>query len=204
MCFATKPSRSTRWLCGRFIEWYRPALKRALRNPAWTAGIALAIFAVSLIAIPFLGAEFIPSLDEGSILVMMYRVPGISITESLHGNQIIETVLREFPEVATVYSRTGSPEVATDPMAIDQSDVYVTLKPMDQWPKKRSKEDLIEAMKKRLENEAPGALYSFSQPIQMRMQELMEGGLSKRRCDQALRRRSGHSCDKRPTRLRLW
>jgi heavy metal efflux system protein len=85
-------------------------------------------------------------------------------------------VLREFPEVATVYSRTGSPEVATDPMAIDQSDVYVALKPTDQWPKKRGKEDLIEAMKKRLENEAPGALYSFSQPIQMRMQELMEGG----------------------------
>ena len=149
----------------KILEWYRPALKRALRNPAWTAGIALAFFAVSLITIPFLGAEFIPSLDEGSILVMMYRVPGISISESLHGNQIIETVLREFPEVATVYSRTGSPEIATDPMAIDQSDVYVALKPIDQWPKKRSKEDLIEAMKKRLENEAPGALYSFSQPI---------------------------------------
>ncbi len=160
----------------KILEWYRPALKRALRNPIGTAGLALTIFAVSLIAIPFLGAEFIPSLDEGSILVMMYRVPGISISESLHGNQIIETVLREFPEVAMVYSRTGSPEVATDPMAIDQSDVYVALKPADQWPKKRSKEDLIEAMKKRLENEAPGALYSFSQPIQMRMQELMEGG----------------------------
>jgi cobalt-zinc-cadmium resistance protein CzcA len=106
----------------------------------------------------------------------MYRVPGISISESLHGNQIIETVLREFPEVAAVFSRTGSPEVATDPMAIDQSDVYVTLKPVDQWPTKRSKVDLIDAMKRRLEEEAPGAVYSFSQPIQMRMQELMEGG----------------------------
>ena len=106
----------------------------------------------------------------------MYRVPGISITESLHGNQIIETVLRQFPEVAQVYSRTGSPEVATDPMAIDQSDVYVSLKPTDEWPKGRSKTDLIEAMKKRLEEEAPGAAYSFSQPIQMRMQELIEGG----------------------------
>jgi heavy metal efflux system protein len=158
------------------LDWYRPLLARALRHPAWTGGIALAIFATSLLAIPFLGAEFIPSLDEGSILVMMYRVPGISITESLHGNQIIENVLHEFPEVATVYSRTGSPEVATDPMAIDQSDVYVSLKPIDEWPKKRSKEDLIEAMKKSLENEAPGAVYSFSQPIQMRMQELMEGG----------------------------
>jgi len=164
------------WLMQKIDQWYRPLLQRALRHPAWTGGIALGIFAVSLIGIPFLGAEFIPSLDEGSILVMMYRVPGISISESLHGNQIIETVLREFPEVATVFSRTGSPEVATDPMAIDQSDVYVTLKPIDQWPTKRSKDDLIDAMKRRLEEEAPGAVYSFSQPIQMRMQELMEGG----------------------------
>jgi heavy metal efflux system protein len=164
------------WLMRKMDQWYRPLLQRALHHPAWTGGIALGIFAVSLIGIPFLGAEFIPSLDEGSILVMMYRVPGISISESLHGNQIIETVLREFPEVSAVFSRTGSPEVATDPMAIDQSDVYVTLKPVDQWPKKRSKSDLIAAMQKRLQEEAPGAVYSFSQPIQMRMQELMEGG----------------------------
>jgi cobalt-zinc-cadmium resistance protein CzcA len=164
------------WLMRKISDWYDPALERALRFPRWTVGIALGIFAISLLAIPFLGAVFIPSLDEGSILVMMYRVPGISITESLHGNQIIESVLHEFPEVETVYSRTGSPEVATDPMAIDQSDVYVLLKPMDRWPRKRSKEDLIGAMQKRLDEEAPGALYSFSQPIQMRVQELMEGG----------------------------
>jgi cobalt-zinc-cadmium resistance protein CzcA len=164
------------WLMPKISDWYDPALERALRFPRWTVGIALGIFAISLLAIPFLGAVFIPSLDEGSILVMMYRVPGISITESLHGNQIIESVLHEFPEVETVYSRTGSPEVATDPMAIDQSDVYVLLKPMDRWPRKRSKEDLIGAMQKRLDEEAPGALYSFSQPIQMRVQELMEGG----------------------------
>jgi len=171
-----KVAEKQTWLMRKMDQWYRPLLQRALRYPVWTAGVAVGIFAVSLIAIPFLGAEFIPSLDEGSILVMMYRVPGISISESLHGNQIIETVLREFPEVATVFSRTGSPEVATDPMAIDQSDVYVTLKPVDQWPTKRSKEELIDAMQKRLQEEAPGAVYSFSQPIQMRMQELMEGG----------------------------
>jgi len=164
------------WLMRKISDWYGPALERALRFPRWTVGSALVIFALSLLAIPFLGAVFIPSLDEGSILVMMYRVPGISITESLHGNQIIESVLHEFPEVEIVYSRTGSPEVATDPMAIDQSDVYVLLKPMDRWPRKRSKEDLIGAMQKRLDEEAPGALYSFSQPIQMRVQELMEGG----------------------------
>jgi len=164
------------WLMRKLSQWYEPALERAIRHPKRTAGIAIGAFAASLIAVPFLGAVFIPSLDEGSILVMMYRVPGISITESLHGNQIIESVLHEFPEVSTVFSRTGSPEVATDPMAIDQSDVYVVLKPESEWPKKRSKEDLIAAMQKRLNEEAPGALYSFSQPIQMRVQELMEGG----------------------------
>jgi len=106
----------------------------------------------------------------------MFRVPGISLEESLHGNQIIESVLREFPEVDRVVTRTGSPEVATDPMSIDVSDVYVMLKPKDQWPTTRSKADLITEMKERLEAEAPGSGYSFSQPIQMRVQELMEGG----------------------------
>jgi cobalt-zinc-cadmium resistance protein CzcA len=164
------------WLMRKIDHFYHPLLKKVLRAPRCTAGIAVGIFAASLIAIPFLGAEFIPSLDEGSLLVQMYRVPGISISESLHGNEIIEKVLREFPEVSSVFSRTGSPEVATDPMAIDQSDVYVMLKPQNEWPKKRNKSDLIEAMEKRLKEEAPGAAYSFSQPIQMRMQELMEGG----------------------------
>lgn len=168
--------REHTWLMSKLESIYRPLLSRALQTPRWTSGIAIAVFASSLLAIPFLGAEFIPSLDEGSILVQMYRVPGISITESLHGNEIIETVLREFPEVSAVFSRTGSAEVATDPMAIDQSDVYVMLKPREQWPKKRSKNELIAAMEKRLEEEAPGAAYSFSQPIQMRVQELMEGG----------------------------
>ena len=160
-----------------FSRGYAPALRGALRRPLATAGVAALIFMLSLAIAPFLGAEFIPSLDEGSIVVMMYRLPGISLKESLHGNEIIESVLHQFPEVDRVVSRTGRPEVATDPMAIDQSDVYVFLKPVSQWPKRRSKDNLIAAMKERLEKEAPGAGYSFSQPIQMRMQELMEAGI---------------------------
>ncbi len=175
--FRKQASEKHTWLMRQFDRAYHPVLTRALRHPVITAGIAAGIFAVSLIGLTFLGAEFMPTLDEGSIVVMMYRVPGISVTESLHGNEIIETVLREFPEVSRVVCRTGRPEVATDPMAIDQSDVYVTLKPVADWPKQRSKENLIAAMKTRLEDEAPGAAYSFSQPIQMRMQELMEAGV---------------------------
>lgn len=175
--FRKGASEKHTWLMRKLEGMYAPALKRAMRAPRITAGIASAVFVGSLITIPFLGAEFIPTLDEGSIVVMMNRVPGISLKESLHGNEIIETVLNEFPEVASAVCRTGRPEIATDPMAIDQSDVYVSLKPTSEWPKRRSKEDLIAAMKKRLEEHAPGASYSFSQPIQMRMQELMEAGV---------------------------
>lgn len=165
------------WLMRRLRVGYEPLLRRALRSPKATFGIAASVFAASLSAIPFLGAEFLPRLDEGSILVMMYRLPGISIAESVHGNEIIESVLRHFPEVDKVVSRTGTPEIATDPMGLEQSDVYVMLKPKSQWPEKRTKEQLVLAMKERLESEAPGAVYSFTQPIQMRMQELAEAGL---------------------------
>jgi cobalt-zinc-cadmium resistance protein CzcA len=165
------------WVMNRLSAVYAPALRGAIRFPLVTAGIALLVFGASLGVAPFMGAEFIPTLDEGSIVVMMYRVPGISVAESLHGNEIIESVLHHFPEVERVVCRTGRPEVATDPMAIDQSDVYVYLKPRDQWPVERSKEELIGAMKTALQNEAPGAAYVFSQPIQMRTSELMEAGV---------------------------
>jgi len=175
--FRRRVSEKDTWLMKRLSSLYAPALRGAIRFPLVTAGIAVLVFTASLGLAPFLGAEFIPTLDEGSIVVMMYRVPGISVTESLHGNEIIESVLRHFPEVDRVVSRTGRPEVATDPMAIDQSDVYVHLQPTSQWPKLRTKEDLIAAMKVALLKEAPGAAYSFSQPIQMRTQELMEAGI---------------------------
>jgi len=175
--FRRRVSEKDTWFMKRLSSFYAPALRGAIRFPLVTAGIAILVFTASAGLAPFLGAEFIPTLDEGSIVVMMYRVPGISVTESLHGNEIIESVLRHFPEVDRVVSRTGRPEVATDPMAIDQSDVYVYLKPVSEWPKVRTKEDLIAAMKSALLKEAPGAAYSFSQPIQMRTQELMEAGI---------------------------
>lgn len=175
--FRMRVTEKETWLMRMANRAYVPALRGVMRFPLFTTTVAALVFAASLAVVPYLGAEFIPTLDEGSIVVMMYRVPGISVAESLHGNEIIENVLREFPEVRMVYCRTGRPEVATDPMAIDQSDVYVFLKPLDQWPRRRTKEELISAMKAKLEEHAPGAGYSFSQPIQMRMQELMEAGV---------------------------
>jgi cobalt-zinc-cadmium resistance protein CzcA len=175
--FRRRAEEKTTWLMRRAAAAYDPLLAGALRRPRAVAAIAALLFAASLGVIPFLGAEFLPRLDEGSILVMMYRVPGISIGESLHGNEIVESVLKQFPEVEKVVCRTGRPEVAVDPMAIDQSDVYVMLKPRDQWPARRSKDDLVAAMRQALDREAPGAAYSFMQPIEMRMQELMEAGV---------------------------
>ena len=175
--FRRQAKEKETWLMRRAGAAYVPVLQRALRFPLVTSGAAALAFVGSMAIVPYLGAEFMPTLDEGSIVVMMYRVPGISVTESLHGNEIIENVLREFPEVQKVYCRTGRPEVATDPMAIDQSDVYVFLKPVSEWPRSRTKDDLVSAMKAKLEQHAPGAGYSFSQPIQMRMQELMEAGV---------------------------
>jgi heavy metal efflux system protein len=138
--FRKPVSERETWLMRQASHAYIPVLRRALRFPLVTASIAALVFAASIGVVPFLGAEFIPTLDEGSIVVsivvMMYRLPGISVGDSLHGNEIIESVLREFPEVQTVYCRTGRPEVATDPMAIDQSDVYVFLKPASQWPQR--------------------------------------------------------------------
>src|SRR5437763_550341 len=138
------------WLMRRLHALYELLLAKSLHHPVLISVVAFAVFALSLLGATRLGAVFIPQLDEGSILVMMYRVPGISIDESLHGNEIIEKVLREFPEVQYVFSRTGRPEVATDPMALDQSDVYVILKSISEWPKPRTKSALIEAMRKRL------------------------------------------------------
>ena len=103
------PKKET-WLMRRLHALYEPLLAKSLHHPFLISAFAVAVFALSVFGASKLGAEFIPQLDEGSILVQMYRLPGISIDESLHGNEIIEKVLREFPEVRGVFSRTGRPD----------------------------------------------------------------------------------------------
>jgi len=93
------------WLMRKLSNYYRHVLPRALSAPILTGTLAALLFAGSICLVPFMGAEFIPTLDEGSITVMMYRVPGISVAESLHGNEIVESVLLHFPEVDKVVSR---------------------------------------------------------------------------------------------------
>ena len=98
------------WLMRKFAALYSPMLDRVMRRPLATFAVSAALFAASASLAPFLGGEFIPQLDEGSILVTTFRLPGVSLTEALRANGVVERTLLSFPEVTTVVTRTGSPE----------------------------------------------------------------------------------------------
>jgi cobalt-zinc-cadmium resistance protein CzcA len=136
------------------------------------------VFGASLLATAFLGAEFVPRLDEGDIVIQASRLPSVSLTQSLASTTEMEKVLSRFPEVRTIVSRTGSPEVATDVMGLDLSDVFVMLKPRNEWRPGMDRERLIAAMHEALEAAVPGNVFGFTQPIEMRFNELIAGARS--------------------------
>jgi cobalt-zinc-cadmium resistance protein CzcA len=165
------------WLLRRIRDWYAPLLERSLARPKRTLALAGGIFAVSLAVAPFLGAEFVPTLEEGAIAMHAIRLPSVSLEESVKATTRLERVLLErFPdEIETLVSKTGRPEVATDPMGVELSDVIIMLKPDSEWSAVSTKEELIEAIQRTLHDEVPGQRFSFSQPIEMRMNELISG-----------------------------
>ncbi|MBI1982747.1 MAG: efflux RND transporter permease subunit, partial [Acidobacteria bacterium] len=163
------------WLLRKIRAAYNPALDWAMRRARIVAASALAIFALSGGVFYFMGAEFIPRLDEGDILVQAWRLPSISLQESINSTSQVERVLGRFPEVKTVVSRTGSPEIATDVMGIELSDIFVILKPRSEWKTVKTKEELIAKMNEALQQEVPGAGFGFTQPIEMRFNELIAG-----------------------------
>jgi cobalt-zinc-cadmium resistance protein CzcA len=156
-------------------RWYEPARALVMRRRIPALTVALVLVIVSGALFPFLGAEFIPRLDEGSLAVQIARLPSVSLTESVRIGTETEKVLQSFPEVTTVISKTGRAEVATDPMGVEVSDLYVALKPHAEWTTTKSREELIEKMSQALENKVPGAAFSFSQPIELRVSELISG-----------------------------
>jgi cobalt-zinc-cadmium resistance protein CzcA len=163
----------------RYVKrWYRPALAyvRGRRRAAVIA--ATALVAVSGAIFPFLGAEFIPRLDEGVLLIMTRQPPSVALSQAVSAHSEIERVLQEFPEVTRVVSRIGRPEVSMDPMSVDSADVYVNLKPPAEWRTAHTREELVEKISAALDKEVPGVAYSFSQPIEMRMSELIAGARS--------------------------
>ena len=163
------------FLIRKLKKVYLPLLEKTIGRPKRTAAIAGGVFAASLLLVPFMGAEFIPRLDEGSMALQAWRLPSVSLEESVRNTTMIEKVLKKFPEVKTVVSRTGRAEIATDPMGVEISDIYVILNPKKEWTTAGTKAGLIEKMNEELEKAVPGTSFSYSQPIELRVQELIAG-----------------------------
>lgn len=154
---------------------YEPLLKWSLRHPAIVISTALVLVVISLFGASRMGAEFIPSLDEGDIAMHAMRIPGTSLTQSTEMQHEVEKTVLTFEEVKTVFSKIGTPEVATDPMPPNVADTFIILKPRKEWPDPSlPKAELIERMEQALEK-LPGNNYEFTQPIQMRFNELISG-----------------------------
>lgn len=161
-----------------FVRWlarlYDRALTWALRMPLFPLALSAGLFLFAAFLYSRMGAEFIPELDEGAVLISSARLPSVSIEQAVLATTALEKAVKEMPEVETVFSRIGRPEIATDPMGPNMADTYVILKPPDQGPAPKDRARLIADMEHRLQK-VVGSAFSFSQPIKFRMMELIEG-----------------------------
>lgn len=158
----------------RFHGAYMKLLSCAIRRPFATVGISGGVLAASLALLPFMGTTFMPELDEGSIAINVVRLPNASLEGSVKVADFMERRLLKFPEVGTVVSKTGRAEISEDPMGPEQTDIFVMLKPYERWKTGRNKVALVEAIQKDLA-QIPGLRFSFSQPIALRVNELISG-----------------------------
>ena len=160
----------------RLKELYRPVLSLALRQRKKVIAIALVCLAGAGFLATRLGSEFVPRLLEGSIVINTVRLASVSLDESVrYGNQLEKALLEKFPdEIERIWTRTGSAEIATDPMGVELSDIFLTLKPREVWKKAETQGELVAAMEKELKN-MPGMRMIFTQPIEMRVNEMIAG-----------------------------
>ena len=164
----------------RLMSWakrrYEPLLDMALRRTPRVL-IAATVFMVACgVLASRMGSEFIPSLNEGDMAIQALRIPGTSLSQSLEMQKQLEVRLKEkFPEIERIFARTGTAEIASDPMPPNISDGYIMLKPMDQWPKPRKTHAELLAAIQEEAGKMPGNNYEFSQPIQLRFNELISG-----------------------------
>lgn len=167
----------------RVMQWlnkiYQPLLNLSLKSRTAVISAGVVAIIAGIVGFLSLGSNFLPQLDEGSIAIQFVRPSNISLDQSVELQKVSEELLLTFPEVSLVLSRIGTAEVATDPMGPNISDTYVMLNSTDKWPEiegsKRSKAELVEALKAKLEALIPGQSLIFSQPIQLRFNELLEG-----------------------------
>jgi cobalt-zinc-cadmium resistance protein CzcA len=158
-----------------FHRAYAPLARLAVHHPVIISLAAAVLVAASVPVALRLGAEFMPRLDEGDLLVEVNRLPSATLEDSVPLTSRIEKVLGDFLEVRTVFCKTGRPEIANDIMGVQQTDVWVILEPRARWPADVSRDELVERMSQALTSAVPGANFGFSQPIEMRVDELVAG-----------------------------
>ena len=154
---------------------YRPALDFVMRYRRPALAISLLLVIGSGITFRFLGAEFMPRLDEGSLAIESRLLPSVSLSQAVRSYSEAERVLLEFPEVRRVVTKIGRAEVATDPMGVDSGDIFVDLKSPSEWTSARTREELVEKMSEALEKGVREGSFGFLQPIEMRVSELIAG-----------------------------
>ncbi|HEY3657620.1 MAG TPA: CusA/CzcA family heavy metal efflux RND transporter [Steroidobacteraceae bacterium] len=163
----------------RLIVWirraYSPLLTRTTRHPGFTLGLAALLLLGCGIIASQLGGEFIPRLDEGALTVTTTKLPSIGLSSAVKTQTMIEQTLLKFPEVKTAVSLGGSSEIPTDPMGVEQSDTFIMLKPRSEWRTAHDREGLISAYSVALKDSVPGLQLSWAQPIEMRMDDMLQG-----------------------------
>lgn len=158
-----------------FQSLYTPVLDKAMEFKKTFVGVTLALLVISLLAFRNLGGEFIPVLEEGDLALHQILPPGSSLSQSIEISKIIQhKLLAEFPEIIEVVTKIGAAEIPTDPMPIETGDIIVIMKPKSEWTSAKTKKEMFEKLEAQLKT-IPGMNYEFSQPIQMRFNELMTG-----------------------------
>lgn len=163
------------WLIRALHRIYHPMVHRVVAHPVLTALAACLVFAVSVPIASRLGAEFMPRLDEGDILIEANRLPSATLEDAIPLGHQVETLLLKFSEVKTIFCKTGRPEIANDIMGVQQTDIWVMLKPEHDWPQHKSRDELIAEMSAVLTENVPATIFGFTQPIEMRVDELVAG-----------------------------
>lgn len=163
----------------KFVHWvedrYQPLLEKSLKKGKLILGVSIALLVATVFVFTKMGGEFIPQLDEGDIAFHAILKPGSSLTETIETTTKIEQIVKaKFPEVKTIVSRIGVADVPTDPMPMDIADVFAILKDPSEWTSASSKEELVKKIKKEV-SLVPGVNFEFTQPIEMRFNELLTG-----------------------------
>ena len=159
-----------RWLKSSYLFFLKPCV----RFPWLVVLLALAALGGAVALVPLIGTEFLPTLDEGSLAIQPQRLPSISLPQSLAMQSEVEKIVKSFPEVIDMVSKTGRADIASDPDGVNVSDCIITLKPREEWTSAKTKEELVDKMREAV-SQVPGMSVNFTQPIQLRVDELVSG-----------------------------